>query len=181
MNILIGQNQKTSHTRSWEGLFQYICINIFVNIPKTYQKWIWAIFLFNLLSFAKFLSFFIRYAVRVILTQSGLHSLMVPRTVFLVSFLPLHSCISGEGNIVTHMTQVYSACSQTQHAVRFVYWNYILPGLLWKITESLSFSMYTFGINKPLSNTVLPPLPDSLSYKILLSYSLFWTYLVLPT
>lgn len=56
MNILIGQNQKTSHTRSWEGLFQYICINIFVNIPKTYQKWFWAIFLFNLLSFA--VSFF---------------------------------------------------------------------------------------------------------------------------
>lgn len=114
--------------------------------------------------------FFInRYAERVILTHSGVHSLMMPRTVFLVSFLPLHSCISGEGTIVTRMTQVYSTCCQTQCAVRFVYWDYILPGLLWKITESLYFSMYTIGINKPLSNTVLPPLHDSLSYKILFS------------
>lgn len=84
---------------------------------------------------------------------------------FLVSFLPLHSCISGEGTIVTDMTQVYSTCCQTQCAVRFVYWDYILSGLLWKITESLYFSMYTFGFNKPLSNTVLPPLHDSCHIK----------------
>lgn len=105
---------------------------------------------------------------RAILTQSGVHFLMVPRTVFLVSFLPAHSCISGEGTIVTHMTQIYSACCQTWYAVRLVYWDYILPSLLWKITESHYLSMYTFGITKPLSNTVLPPLHGSLSYKIVI-------------
>lgn len=87
------------------------------------------------------------------------------RYVYFVSVLPAHSRVSDGQAIVIHVTQGYSACCQTWCAVRFVYWFYVLPGLLQEITESRYFTTYTSRINKPLSNKVLLPLRDSLSDK----------------